>query len=363
VLRPYLRVLRVPGIRSLFVAALLGSLPLSMMTPGVLLLVQSRTGSLALAGLISGALTVGNAVGLLVQGRLIDVYGTRRVLVPAAVGCAAAFVTLTTVTVVPLAFLAGCLIPATITGVRLRLPEVLDDPADRDAAYAFLAVLGQLCLVTGPVLVAAMLILHRPVIPVLGVGVLGSLAALVFVRVAGRPLVRQPTAWSPSPGLVTVLLTGFGVGLAIGFVNVAIPAAHGTAWAGPLFTGLAIGDLIGGVLYGSRRWRAPLPARLIRALALAAVPAALAPVLVAPMLVVLGVLIAVPGVVLSTLLDTVASGGLARAYTALIAAILVGSSIGTALGGLAPSWAFSLSALALLAAASFARLRRSTLLA
>jgi len=74
-LLPYFRVLRVPGARRLFLVGALGTLPISMVTPGLLLLVAAATGSLARAGAVSGALAVGNAVGLVVQGRLIDARG------------------------------------------------------------------------------------------------------------------------------------------------------------------------------------------------------------------------------------------------------------------------------------------------
>jgi hypothetical protein len=92
---PYARVLHTPGVRSLYVAGVLGALAPSMVTPGVLLLVGHASGSLARAGLASGALAVGNGVDLVVQG-LVAVAG-----------------------------LAGCLVPAVLTGVRRLLPEAV----------------------------------------------------------------------------------------------------------------------------------------------------------------------------------------------------------------------------------------------
>jgi hypothetical protein len=105
---PHARVLRTPGVRSLYVAGVLGALAPSMVTPGVLLLVGHASGSLARAGLASGALAVGNGVDLVVQG-LVAVAG-----------------------------LAGCLVPAVLTGLRRLLPEAVAT-GDRPAAYALLA--------------------------------------------------------------------------------------------------------------------------------------------------------------------------------------------------------------------------------
>lgn len=46
------------------VASFLGALPIGMLGLGVLLLTHSTTGSFAAAGLVSGAFSIGNAVGL-----------------------------------------------------------------------------------------------------------------------------------------------------------------------------------------------------------------------------------------------------------------------------------------------------------
>jgi hypothetical protein len=255
---------------------------------------------------------------------------------------------------------------------------------DRPSAYALLAVLSQVCSITGPVVVSATLVLHRPELPVLGTGVVAAVGAGVLVaagparRWRPAPVSRGPS-WAPTAGLLTLLVAAFGTGVAIGAVNAAIPAvalvhgSAGVALAGPLFTCLAVGELLGGIGYGARRWRSPLHHRLTGSLlagtaAVAALAAATRwPLALAPLLVAFGAVFAVPGVTASTLLDSVtAPGRLAASYTALVAATLAGSAAGTSAAGAAdqttgPWTAFLLAAAVLLATTLLTRHRASTL--
>lgn len=57
-------------------------LPLSMAPLGILLLVESQRGTYTLAGLVTGAYAVGNALGTPIWGRLMDRVGQVRVLAP-----------------------------------------------------------------------------------------------------------------------------------------------------------------------------------------------------------------------------------------------------------------------------------------
>jgi Major Facilitator Superfamily len=392
VFRSYLCVLRARGAWTLLVACLLGALSISMVTPGVLLLVQHTTGSLARAGAVSGAVAVGNAAGLVAQGRLIDSYGTTRVLIPAGAGCVTAFTLLTLGAqrgmpyggLLLLAAVAGSLIPAVLTGVRVLLPELVTGQAIRTAAYALIAVQSQVGLLAGPAIVSAMLVLHKPAVPVIGTGALSATAAFALTstrhsRKRQLPTRRRRRSWPPAAGLETLLAAGFGTGMAIGLVNAAIPAAVlvrsgvGATWAGPLFMCLAIGDLIGGVAYGMYPWRLPLAQRLTRALCGGAMMAAVLsgvapwPFALMPLLVGFGVIFAIPGIVSSTLLDVVsAKGELAQSYTTIVAVTLAGSAAGTSAGGVAdqaagPWAAFAFAAMILAAVFLIVQARINTL--
>ena len=67
------------------IASAVGSMPIGMFGLAILLLAQDATGSFAVAGRVVGAFGIGNALGAVAQGRLMDRLGQTRVLRPAAV--------------------------------------------------------------------------------------------------------------------------------------------------------------------------------------------------------------------------------------------------------------------------------------
>lgn len=69
-----------------FPIAFIARLPFAMMVVGVLTLVASATGSVALAGLTSGAVGLGVVIAGPIIGDLVDRHGQRRVLVPVGIG-------------------------------------------------------------------------------------------------------------------------------------------------------------------------------------------------------------------------------------------------------------------------------------
>ncbi|MFT2690666.1 hypothetical protein [Clavibacter zhangzhiyongii] len=90
----YLAVLALPGALRTFLPALLGRLSFAMVTLGLLLLVQSATGSFAAAGLASGAFGLANVLASPARARLVDARGQRPVLVALALGHAPGLVAL-----------------------------------------------------------------------------------------------------------------------------------------------------------------------------------------------------------------------------------------------------------------------------
>src|SRR5829696_2348997 len=82
--RHYGALLALPGARGPVLASVAGSMPIGMYTFGIVLLVRDATGSFATAGRIAGAFGLANALGAVLQGRLMDRLGQRRVLRTAA---------------------------------------------------------------------------------------------------------------------------------------------------------------------------------------------------------------------------------------------------------------------------------------
>jgi MFS family permease len=187
VFRPFVAVRAVREARLPLFATFLGALPIGMLSLSVLLLVQIETGSPAFAGAVAAAVALGNAVGLTVQGALLDRWGQTPVLIGTApVGPAALLaVVLATVHHAPLivvaagAALAGGSIPATTSSVRLLWPRLVTDVLLRPTAYALLATQFQIALIVGPVLMSWLVFARGPVAAVLGSAALSGAGGLL----------------------------------------------------------------------------------------------------------------------------------------------------------------------------------------
>ncbi len=350
--RPFLAVLAVRDARLPSLATFLGALPIGMLGLSVLLLVQAETGSPAPAGAVAAAVAAGNALGLALQGALLDRWGQTPVLVGAAfVGPAALLgVVVATVHHAPLtvvaagAALAGGSIPATTSSMRLLWPRLVTDETLRPTAYALLATQFQIALIVGPVLVSWLVFTRGPVAAVLGAAGLSGAGGLLFAAAPASRRWRRSTVdnlpaggWLSS-GVRALLVAAFAGGVSSGVVIVAVPAAVRSAFVGVLFAALALGELLGGLAYGVRG--GSLPRRLVAGqvatgigIAGLAVVAPHRAGMVALMFAV-GAATAPVGITASALLDHVAPPtGLARAYTVMVAAGLVGIAAGNWAGG------------------------------
>lgn len=362
--RPYLRVLRTPNTALPFLSSFLGSLPITMLSLGVLLLIQSKTGSFAQAGLVSGALSAGNGLGLIIQGRLIDRHGQTAVLIVTGVLCGSALIMLTlaatsatpVAVLVLLGGLAGASIPAVITSMRILIPELVSAPDLRTTGYALLGTQFQLAMIAGPLVVSALLLVATPAYAVLAAAGLAVVGGLVFAVTPAsrrwqptRPALRPDDARvGPlavlTPGLLTLVVANFGAGLAGGLASVAIPAtavANGVeSLAGLLFAAQSAGDIVGGFVYGGRRWRLPVSHRLMVCQSAIVVGTGLLALLTGHPLGMfllmfgMGLAQAPAGIASSMLLDVVArKGALGVSYTSMVAAGLAGIAIGSSSGG------------------------------
>ena len=85
-----------PAASRLFVISIVARLPLAMLTIGMLVHVESATGSFAAAGLASGVLAVAQGVGGPLLGRVVDRRGQTATLVASASVCGAALVAVAT---------------------------------------------------------------------------------------------------------------------------------------------------------------------------------------------------------------------------------------------------------------------------
>ena len=392
-LSQYRAALTAPGAVVPALVSVMGRLPIAMIGLALLFYVQRRTGSFAVAGVVSAGALVGVAVGSVLQGRLIDRFGATRPLL--AVSLLFAAVVAATVAAVErgasapvlvgVAFALGASEPMLGSSSRALWGRLLPAGPVRNAGYAYEAITMEMFFILGPGL-AGLLSLSAwwP-----GTGVVVGAATMIagVVAFALTPAVR---GWGPggdrshlgllgavgTPGMRTVAIAAFGFGITIGFVEVAVPAAATLAGRAPmggvLLSLWSVSSVVAGVAYGVRPWpralHLRLPALLLGfslLLPLLAVPSGLAGLALA--LLVVGTLITPQATTHSTMIDTVAPAGTsAEAFGWVITAVTLGLATGQSASGAlvesaGPDVAFLASAVSGLLLAVVVWLRRATL--
>lgn len=273
-LSSYRRVLAVPGALRFSLTGLVARLPISMVGLGIVLLVQAGTGSYGLAGAVSAAFTVANAVLAIVQGRLVDRFGQGPVLSVASVAFGVGLVALTAsvqagwplLATYAAAAVAGGTLPQIGSSVRARWAHVLSAPADVQTAYALEAVFDEAVFITGPIVVTLLATAVHPVAG-LAVAVLAGVGgSLAFARqhATEPPTHRHHHAAGPRPPLpwrtlapLAVVSAALGVlfgGAEVTTVAFAAEQGH-RALSGPLLALWALGSLLSGVVTGAVAWR------------------------------------------------------------------------------------------------------------
>jgi MFS family permease len=355
--RRYRALLALPGARTPVILSAAGSMPIGMFGLGILLLARDATGSFAQAGWVVGAFSFANALGAVAQGRLMDRLGQTRVLRAAASGHVPALAALViaadarapTAVLALCALCGGATFPQVPAAMRSLWGALVEDPGQRETAYAMVSIVFEFAVVTAPALVALIVAVSSPQVAVLFAAALGAGAALAFTTTPGsrrwRGTLREVGWLGPlsTAGMRTVFGVLAAFGTAVGIVQVAVPAfasARGSAAAGGvLLAALSAGSLVGGLVYGARSWPGSAPSRLAALLlglgaAFALLAVAGTEAALAALLVVSGLLLAPTTVIGSTLLDSVAPPGtVTEAFTVMVMAIVIGTAVGNAVGG------------------------------
>ncbi len=277
-LSPYRAILRLPGARQFSAAAFVARLPISMVSLGIVVLVSGRTGSYGLAGTVSAACVVAEAIAAPVQGRLTDRYGQHRVLLSSISLFAVSLVALMFAvevdlpTPVPHLFgaLAGAGLPQIGGSVRARWTHLVERrgpfPGALHTAFALESVIDEAVFIVGPVLVTVLATAVHP---------LSGLAAAVLFGLTGtywlamqrdteppvdlylkEPSLREPLGWR---NLLPVALAAASLGALFGSVEVVTVAfarkLDHPAVSGWLLATWALGSMLAGVATGAIRWR------------------------------------------------------------------------------------------------------------
>ena len=343
--------------RAPLVLSTAGSMPIGMYGFGILLLAHNTTGSFAQAGRIVGAFSLANALGAVAQGRLMDRFGQTRVLRIAAAGHLPALVALVVAAqadaaawlLALFALAGGFTLPQLPAAMRSLWNALVEDAEQRAAAYALVAIVFEVAVVTAPALVAGIVAVASPsaAVVIAAVVAVASAVGFTFTPVSrgwrGTP---HDVGWlGPlgAPGMRTVFAVLAAFGCAVGVVQVAVPAfaadRGSAATGGVLLAMLSAGSLAGGFVYGARTWPGSPPSRLAALLlglaaAFALLSVAGSEAVLAVLLIAAGLLFAPTTVVGSTLLDSVAPAGtVTEAFAAMVMGIVAGTAVGNALGG------------------------------
>ncbi|RJO70941.1 MFS transporter [Nocardia panacis] len=283
VITTYTTLLRQRWVPALLLAGTLARLPLQMYSFALLLLVVQRTGSFATAGATAAAAAAGYAVAVPVQGRLVDRFGRTRILVLTAAINLAAFaivplaVRAGTQTLLVAAVLLGASLPPVAAAQRALWPEVVVEEAARRTAFTLDALLLDLALVVGPLLVTAISAVLGPLWAVEAGGVAIAAGTLWF---SGLPPARARSGRKRSgafagplrsPAIVLLLCGSVLTGTLLGVVRVTF-VRFADAHAAPHAAGFALaayglGSLVGGLAYGAIRWSGDAARRLALILA------------------------------------------------------------------------------------------------
>jgi MFS family permease len=270
----YSDLLRRSEVRRLVTASMIARLPTAMLPLAILLLVNSRQGSFAAAGLVVGAFSIGRAALSPVVGALVDRFGQVWVLIAGASAQAvllgglvlAVEAQASLAMTVVVAAIAGATTPPIQACLRALWRIVAPGDAAREAAYSFDATSQELIWIAGPLLVSALLLVGSPAAVVIVCAGIGCAGVAMFVvspvargwqgsRVSRHFQLAALASQDLRALLLTVIFTGVSWG-ALTFGLVALAVGLGSNRASGLLLGLvSIGSILGGLLNGARRWR------------------------------------------------------------------------------------------------------------
>jgi MFS family permease len=355
----YRELFLVPQVRTALAASVVGRLPIGIAGLAILLFVQSRSQSFALAGIASALYVLGLASIAPFLGRFMDKLGPRPILAACGVAYPAALVALAILVrlgahsgaIGAAAFVAGASLPPVSACIRALYPRLIAQSELLQTAYSVDSAVVELVFIVGPAIVAACMAIGYPEAAVLIAALSAGFGSAIFAR--AKPIVQ----WLPAaqhrrsfrgplgrPELRIVFASTVLYSIGFGLFEVAV-TAHAAAMGAPSAAGIAlalasVGSGAGAVVYGSHHWAMPLPRQFLIALVTMA----------AGMLVLVGIDHLVPyslaaifaGVPMATVIATqsllisrlATRERLAESFTWGTTCLLGGISAGIALGGL-----------------------------
>lgn len=258
-----------PALLSLLGWSLVGRLHLSATLVALLIVAADATGSYATAGLVTGALVLGQGLTAPLRGRAVDRHPAARLLVWTSLLYGAGVAALAAVparagwqALAGAAFLVGLACPPSTQICRCKVAQLVQGGL-RQRAYNLQATVNELVLVTGPAAASLAIAFAGSRGAVVACGVLAAAGGLGLAAAVRRAGVDAPPAPEEAHGserrssllrnadvvraiaAVACLIAGFSV---IDFILVSWAHARGTPAMGGVLTGVwAAGSAAGGL--------------------------------------------------------------------------------------------------------------------
>ncbi|MFE3648499.1 MFS transporter [Streptomyces sp. NPDC059101] len=356
----YGQLLRTPGAWTFLLPGFLARQPFAMLTIGIVLLVQSTTGSYGTAGAVSAATGVSMALFAPQGGKLADRFGQRAVLIPGVlvhVVGVSALITLALAHAPLWALLAvavptGASTPQVGPMVRARWAAKLGGSPLMPTAAAFESVTDEFTFVVGPVLATALCTGIHPAAGLIAEAVLSLAGGLLFAsqRRTQPPVHRDQSDDRAArvsalslPGVRVLIVAFLGIGSVFGGMQVSLtaltehigqPGINGVLYG--IFAG---GNMLAGIACGAIAWKVGPSRRLLVAyglLALATTP--LWAVTAVPLLGALGLVVGLciaPALITGyTLVESlVPATARTEAFTWLTGAVALGQAVAATSAG------------------------------
>lgn len=264
--RAYRELLRLPGAWWLICGALPGRIAFSMCSLSVFFRVDHVTNSLAAAGAAVGAFGLTSSITAGWRGSLVDRFGQTkplRIFVPAYTTCMVllGFFSKDAYSSFVLALIAGVACPPFNMSIR-PLWQQIAGPERSRTAYALDSSLMNVAQLAGPALAAFLALQVNTTTALVVNGVCMGIGGTVLFS---SPISRK---WKPEPrkpgqpGLFRsrairfLALEGSAMGVVMGIISVAIPAATKLAGqkeiTGWLFSASALGAILAGMIVGAK---------------------------------------------------------------------------------------------------------------
>ncbi|MDN4472294.1 MFS transporter [Demequina zhanjiangensis] len=280
-LTPYRRLLARPGALAFTLAGLLSRFPTSMFNLAVILLIEGTYGSWEMSGRVAAIGVLAWAAQSVPTARWVDRVGQRKAMWPltAITVLGAAIVLATALSRGPEPILWLGVVLGSMSGplgslTRARWSHMLrSNDDDVHTAFSLEGAMDEILFILGPTMVTVLATTVHPAAGLI-VAVAGMVIGMTFLlaQTSTEPPARG-TAGTSGLGLkvpaavaaVAVLTIGVGVTFgAVDITTVAFAEEAGHPALGGLVLGvLSGGSFMGGLIYGARRWRTPLWARVV----------------------------------------------------------------------------------------------------